>query len=132
MIRVHLVYDVKQDGRRKARLVAGGHMTGPNTDTYYSSVVSLRDMRMMIFLAELNSMELIAADIGNAYLEAYTNEKVRFIAGREFNDYGHNGHLMKIVKALCGLKTSGARFHEKFAETMYQLGLMPSKADSDV
>eukprot|EP00957_Ditylum_brightwellii_P001688 130855-Ditylum_brightwellii.AAC.1 len=38
MTRVHLVYDVKQDGRRKARLVAGGHMTAPNTDTYYSSV----------------------------------------------------------------------------------------------
>eukprot|EP00957_Ditylum_brightwellii_P063104 4790386-Ditylum_brightwellii.AAC.1 len=37
MIQVHLVYDVKQDGRHKARCVAGGHMTGPNTDTYYSS-----------------------------------------------------------------------------------------------
>ena len=132
MIRVHLVYDVKQDGRRKSRLVAGGHMTGPNTDTYYSSVVSLRAMRMMIFLAELNGMELISADIGNAYLEAYTDEKVCFIAGHEFKDYGHEGHLMLIVKALYGLKTSGARFHEKFAETMYQLGFMPSKADSDV
>eukprot|EP00957_Ditylum_brightwellii_P010861 823450-Ditylum_brightwellii.AAC.1 len=36
MICVHLVYDMKQDGRHEARLVAGGHMTGPNTDTYYS------------------------------------------------------------------------------------------------
>ena len=44
-IRVHLVYDVKQDGRRKARLVADGHLTGPNTDTYYSSVVSLYERR---------------------------------------------------------------------------------------
>eukprot|EP00957_Ditylum_brightwellii_P121245 9246044-Ditylum_brightwellii.AAC.1 len=75
MIRVHLVYDVKQDGRRKARLVTGGHMTGLNTDTYYSSIVSLRAMRMIIFLAELNGMELISADIGNTYLEAYTDEK---------------------------------------------------------
>eukprot|EP00957_Ditylum_brightwellii_P119487 9116902-Ditylum_brightwellii.AAC.1 len=62
----------------------GGHMTGPNTDTYYSSVVSLRAMRMMIFPAELNGMDLIAADIGNAYLEAYTNEKICFIAGKNF------------------------------------------------
>eukprot|EP00957_Ditylum_brightwellii_P060137 4566950-Ditylum_brightwellii.AAC.1 len=80
MIQVHLVYDVKQNGQHKARLVAGGHITGPNTDTYYSSVVSLRVMRMMIFLDKLNGMELIAADIGNAYLEAYTNEKIYFIA----------------------------------------------------
>eukprot|EP00957_Ditylum_brightwellii_P084751 6444157-Ditylum_brightwellii.AAC.2 len=65
MIQVHLVYNVQQDGRCKARIVAGCHMTGPNTDTYYSSVVSLRSMRMVIFQAELNGMELIAADISN-------------------------------------------------------------------
>eukprot|EP00957_Ditylum_brightwellii_P181364 13815298-Ditylum_brightwellii.AAC.1 len=34
-----------------------------------------------------------------------------------------------IGNVLYGLKTSGARVHEKFAETMYQLGCMPSKAD---
>ena len=39
-------------------------------------------MRMMIFLAELNGMELIAADIDNAYLEAYADEKICFIAGK--------------------------------------------------
>eukprot|EP00957_Ditylum_brightwellii_P043404 3290964-Ditylum_brightwellii.AAC.1 len=79
-------------------------MAGPNTDTYYSSVVSLRATRMMIFLAELNGMGLIAADIG-----------------KEFQDYGHEVHLMVIVKALYGLKTPGARFHEEIADTMYQL-----------
>eukprot|EP00957_Ditylum_brightwellii_P117371 8951531-Ditylum_brightwellii.AAC.1 len=84
MIPVHLAYNVKQDGRCKARLVAGGHMTEPNTDTYYSSMVSLRTMRMMIFLAELNGMELIAADVGNAYLEAYTDEKYVLVWVKSF------------------------------------------------
>eukprot|EP00957_Ditylum_brightwellii_P137435 10478292-Ditylum_brightwellii.AAC.1 len=51
LIRVHLVYNVEQDGRCKARLVTGGHMTGPNINTYYSIVVSLRAMMMMIVLA---------------------------------------------------------------------------------
>eukprot|EP00957_Ditylum_brightwellii_P146259 11136459-Ditylum_brightwellii.AAC.1 len=67
MIRAHLVYYVKQDERHKARLVAGGHMTVPNTNTNYSSVISLRAIRMMIFLAELNSMELIVANIGKEF-----------------------------------------------------------------
>eukprot|EP00957_Ditylum_brightwellii_P194729 14833230-Ditylum_brightwellii.AAC.1 len=98
--------------------MASGHMTGLNTDTYYSTVVSLRAMMMMmIFLSEFNGIELIAADIGNAYLEAYTDEKVCCIIGKEFQGYGHEGLLMLIVKELYGLKTSGARFHEKFAET---------------
>ena len=132
MIRVHLIFDVKQDGRHKARLVAGGHLTGPKVDTYYSSVVSLRSMRIVIFLSELNELELCSGDIGNAYLEAYTKEKVCFIGGKEFAPYGHEGHLLIIVKALYGLKTSGARFHEKFGEPIRDMGFHPSKADSDV
>jgi hypothetical protein len=31
---------------------------------------------MVTFLSELNGMELWATDIGNAYLEAYTAEKL--------------------------------------------------------
>eukprot|EP00957_Ditylum_brightwellii_P007985 604782-Ditylum_brightwellii.AAC.1 len=76
-------------------------------------------MRMMIFLAELTGMELIAADIGNTHLEAYTDENICFIVGKEFQYYGHEGHLMLLVRALYGLKASRARFQEKFAETMY-------------
>jgi len=101
-IRVQMIYDAKQCGMRKARLVAGGHLTGPSEDTYYSSGVSLKAVRIVLFLAELNGMDTCAGDIGNAYLEAYTQEKVCFIAGPEFAAYGHAGHLMEIVKALYG------------------------------
>jgi len=41
-IRVHMVYAVKHDGRHKARLVAGGHLTETPIDSVYSSIVSLR------------------------------------------------------------------------------------------
>ena len=51
-IKVHFVYDVKHDGRHKARLVAGGHLTDPPTESVYSSVVSLRGLRIILFLAE--------------------------------------------------------------------------------
>jgi len=40
--RVHMVYAVKHNGRHKARLVAGGHLTETPIDSVYSSVVSLR------------------------------------------------------------------------------------------
>ena len=40
-IRVHLVFDVKHDGRHKARLVADGHLTDVPVDSVYSGVVSL-------------------------------------------------------------------------------------------
>ena len=61
-----MVYDVKLDGRYKSRLVAGGHLTDPNTESVYSGVVSLRGIRLVSFLAELNNLDLWGADIGNA------------------------------------------------------------------
>jgi hypothetical protein len=36
---VHLIYDVKHDGRHKARLVADGHLTDIPVDSVYSGVV---------------------------------------------------------------------------------------------
>ena len=52
-----------------------------------SEVVSLRHLRLVIFLGELNNLELWGADIGNAYWEAYTYEKLLIIAGLSLKNY---------------------------------------------
>jgi hypothetical protein len=74
----------------------------------YSGVVSLRGLRIVTFLSELNGLDLWATDIGNAYLEAFTMEQNYIIAGSEFGQLG--GHYLIIVKALYGLRTSGLRW----------------------
>ena len=96
-IRVHFVYAVKHDGRFKARLVAGGHLTKEPVESIYSGVVSLRSLRMVVFLSQLNNLEIWGA---NAYLEAYTDEKLCIIAGPEFKEL--QGHLLIMIKALYG------------------------------
>ena len=53
-IRVHFVYAVKHDGRFKARLVADGHLTKEPVEFIYSGVVSLRSLRMVVFLSQPN------------------------------------------------------------------------------
>ena len=75
-IRVHFVYAVKHDGRFKARLVADGHLTKEPFESIYSGEVSLRSLRMVVFLSQLNDLEIWGADVGSAYLEAYTDEKL--------------------------------------------------------
>ena len=50
-------------------------MTKVTNENAYSSVLSLKGMRMCIFIAELNDLDIMVGDIGNAYLEAYTKEK---------------------------------------------------------
>ena len=130
LIRVRCVYDVKHDGRHKSRIVAGGHLTPTPVESVYSGVVSIRSIRLVTFLAELNGLQLFGADIGNAYLEADTKERVAIVAGPEFGDL--EGHLLIIRKALYGLRTSGKRWAETFAKTLESLGFMRSKADPDV
>ena len=93
---VHLVFDVKHDGRHKSRLVADGHLTDFPLGSVHSSVVSLRGIRLVAFLAEL-----WATDIGNAYLEAEAREKLCIHAGPEFGKL--QGHTLAIHKALYGL-----------------------------
>ena len=129
-INVHMVYAVKHDGRHKARLVAGGHLTDTPIDSVYSSVVSLRGIRLVTFIAELNDLALWATDIGNAYLESVTQEKVYIVAGPEFGEL--EGHTLIIHKALYGLKSSGLRWHERFADVLREMGFFPSKAERDI
>ena len=80
-------------------------------------MVSLRGVCLIVFLSELNELELWQTDIGNAYLEAKTKEKVYVIAGPEFGKE-LEGHLLVIVRALYGLKTSGLRWHERFGKVL--------------
>ena len=131
-IPIRIVFDVKQSLKRKARMVARGDKTNPPRESVYSGVASMRSLRIVCFLAELNGLQLTGGDVGNAYLEAYTTEKVCFKAGKEFREFGLEGHMLVIEKALYGLRTSGARFHAKFADTLRQLGFVPTYADPDV
>ena len=129
-ITVHFVYACKHDGRHKARLVAGGHLTDTPIDSVYSSVVSLRGIRILAFIAELQGSEFWGTDIGNAYLESYTQEKVYIRAGPEFRE--RHGHILIISRALYGLKSSGLRWHERLADVLRSMGFYASKAERDI
>ena len=72
----------------------------------------------------------MGADIGNAYLEAKTREKVYIIGGSGFGEL--EGHTLIIYKALYGLKSSGAQWHEKLVDSLRKTDFKQSKADSDV
>ena len=129
-IRVHFVYAVKHDGRFKARLVSDGHLTKEPVESIYSGVVSLRSLRMVVFLSQLNDLEIWGADVGNAYPEAYTDEKLCIIAGPEFKEL--QGHLSIMIKALYRTRSGGARWHDRLFDILQELKFKLSKADPDV
>ena len=80
----------------------------------------------MLILAELHGLQVYGADVGNAYLEAKTKEKIYFgVAGSEFGEL--EGSIMIIHKALYGLRSSGLRWREKFADSLRDMGFFPLK-----
>ena len=122
-IRVHFVYAVKRAGKFKARPVADGHLTK-------EPVVSLRSLRMVVFLSQLNDLEIWGADVGNAYLEAYTDQNLCIIVGPEFKEL--QVHLLIMIKTLHGTCSGGARWHDRLSDILQELKFKPSKADPDV
>ena len=93
-------------------------------------MVSLRGLKISLFLAELNKLEAWATDVGNAYVEAYTEEKLYIVAGPEFRQ--REGHTLVITKSLYGLKSSGLRWWESLSAILNELGFTASKAEDDI
>ena len=60
LVQCHIVWGVKmKDFRRKARLVAGGHMSTASAAITYVSVVSKETVRIALALAVLNNLEVM-------------------------------------------------------------------------
>jgi hypothetical protein len=120
---------VKSDGTRKARYVAGGHLATTDSITY-SSVVSKDSIRILLAVAALNGLNILSCDIINAYLNAKPREHVYFIAGEEFGV--DMGRIIIVVRALYGLKSSGAAFRSKLFADLREMGYQSTRADPDV
>jgi hypothetical protein len=128
----HMIFDIKmgENFRRKACMVAGGHKTSTPSSLTYSSVVSHDSVRIALTIAALNGLSVLACDIQNKYLTAPCREKIYMTAGPEFGS--DKGKTMIVIRALYGLKSSGAAFRAFLAETLYDIGYKPSVADPDV
>ena len=67
----------------------------------------------MFLVAALNNLDVKMCDIGNAYLNAETRERLWFTAGQEWGSRAR--YEVIIVRALYGLKTSGAKWKKTFS-----------------
>ena len=81
----HIISDVKmEDFRRKARYVAGGHITNAPPTFTYDSVVGSKTVRIALTLAALNGLELNAGDTDNSYVTAPVTDKIWTKLGKYF------------------------------------------------
>ena len=96
------------DGKftKTASFVAEGHKTNPPASITYSSLVARDTVRIAFIIVALNNLEVMSCDIVNAYLNAPCRENISCEAEIDFGS--DRGKVLKIVRALYGLKISGA------------------------
>ena len=127
----HMIYDIKQqDLRHKARLVMGGNVIDSSQHTTYSSTIQNLSVRLLMIISIQNNLDLMAADIGNAFPTAPCAKKIWTKCGAEFGP--RRGAVAVVKRALYGLKTASRSFHEFLGDTLRSLGFRSSRADQDL
>ena len=113
-------------------MVDSGNMTGPNMDTYYSSVISICSMCTVTPPSQLKNNETLTGGISNTYMTTRTTDNIVFNAGTEFAHFGHVGPLILIKTSLYGLNISGTRFNYRLSDAPTDLGFIPYMGGWDI
>jgi hypothetical protein len=127
----HIIFDVKMCFTRKARWVLDGHKTRDPDGSTYAGVVSRESVRIALTYAALNQLQVTAADIRNAYLQAPSSQKDYIICGPEFG-LENVGRKALVRRALYGGKAAGRDFRNHLAACMRHLEFVSCPADPDV
>ena len=96
----------------------------------YASVVSRDSVRIALTIAALHDLEVKAAEIMNAYLNAPNTEKTWTVLGLEFGK--DSGKKALIIRALYGQKSLCGSFRNHISNCIRHLGYISCKADADI
>ena len=85
---------------------------------------------LLFLISQHTGLDIMTADIGNAFPTAPCQEKVYTIAGPEFGD--REGSLVEITRALYGLAGLSQEFADFLADLLIDMAFEPSRADPDL
>ena len=106
VIKNRWVFNLKSDGQKKARLVAKGfsQVEGIDYDEIFSPVVQFETVWMMIALAALKDWHISGLDVKTAFLYGELDEELYMEQPEGFKDPKNNNKVMRLKKAMYGLK----------------------------
>eukprot|EP00957_Ditylum_brightwellii_P128425 9794351-Ditylum_brightwellii.AAC.1 len=108
---------------RKARLVLDGHTNPDPVESRYAGVVSRESVKTTLTYAALNILNVWAADIQNAYLQAPSSQKHNIVRGAEFGTE-NVGKRALIRRALHVGKSPGSNFRNYLRVYMRRLNFV--------
>jgi len=132
VIKNRWVFDVKPDGRKRARLVAKGfsQVKGKDFDQIFSPVVRFETVRLILALAALEGWFLSGLDVRNAYLYGELEEEIYMEQPEGFHARGKERHVLRLRRALYGLKQAGLTWWRALKKSMEELGFVNLDSDA--
>jgi hypothetical protein len=126
------VFDVKPDGRKRARLVARGfsQIEGVNFDQIFSPVVRYETARLICALAALEKWHISTLDVRNAYLYGELSEEIYIEQPEGYKAPGKEHKVLHLHKALYGLKQAGLTWWRTLDRSMKDLGFRRLVSDA--
>jgi transposase InsO family protein len=134
VIRNRWVFDVKTDGRKKARLVARGdsQIEGLDFSEVYSPVVRFETFRLMLALSALENWHMSGVDVRNAYLYGELLEEIYMHQPEGFKSPGKEGKVIRLRRALYGLKQGGLAWWRSLDKSMSEMGFKRCVSDAGI
>nr|GAT59056.1 predicted protein [Mycena chlorophos] len=135
------VFRIKRDAagrvvRYKARLVAQGFSQVEGVDYFdtFAPVARLGSVRTILALAARLDLELHQIDVKGVYLNGELTDCERIFMRQPlgFPYPNSTGKVLRLVKMLYGLKQSGRRWYQRFAEICESMGLTRCSTDQAV
>lgn len=112
-----MIFEVKSDGRYKCRMVAQGfsQIKGVNYDETYSPTTHFKSVCTLLHDAAIKNLDIVTLDIGNAYLEARLDYKIKMKPPKGLFPYLElPEHEFELIQSLYGLKQAGRQWSRLF------------------
>ncbi|THH07313.1 hypothetical protein EW145_g3454 [Phellinidium pouzarii] len=127
----------KADGsvdRYKARLVAKGFSQCPGLEfsQVFAPTAKWAALRAILALAALEDLELYSIDISTAFLNGDLDHDVYMDQPEGFEEYYGAGFVLKLVKAIYGLKQAGRQWHKKLDSVLKGMGFTLVRCDNSI
>ena len=123
------VFEIKRDGRFRARLVACGYSQIPGTDfdVVYSAVANDISFRILVVIVLVLGLRTLIFDVETAFLIGDLDVEI-YMDCPEGMEHEADECLL-LVKTIYGLVQSARMYYEKFAKILRSIGFVTCQSD---
>jgi hypothetical protein len=133
-VKCRWVFDVKSDGRKRARLVAKGfsQVEGIDYDAIFSPVVRFESVRTMLAVAALEDWYVTALDVKSAFLYGKLDEEIYMEQPEGFKVPGKEHMVLRLRRAIYGLKQAAHAWYKELVKSMELLHFKRLSTDTGI